>query len=383
VKTPFIFACLLSCALGVAAQSSSAPAAKPQPKASKPAATKPHKASLHKTSAAKNKGAAAKAAQRYAEHPGAMALADEIAQSQGLERAWVRKVIGQSAYLPQVAKLIAPPPGGQRKNWEAYRSRFIEPVRVQAGCRFWQAHDKTLARASQTFGVPPEMVVGIIGVETLYGRHMGNFKVVDALATLSLDFPNSHPRAAERTAYFRGELAQVLALKKTGINPLDLRGSYAGAMGMPQFMPTSWAKFAVDFDGDGRIDLFNSTPDVIGSVANYFKAFNWQSGMPTHYPLNFDTTKLDMGTLMLPDILPTFSPARMAELGVVLDEAGQQHPGKLALIELQNGDQATSYVAGTDNFYAVTRYNWSSYYAMAVIELGQTIKAQVQSGCGA
>jgi membrane-bound lytic murein transglycosylase B len=316
----------------------------------------------------------------YANNPQAMALADEIAQSQQLPVAWVRKTLGQAVHLPQVVKLITPPPVTQPKNWAAYRSRFIEPIRVQAGCRFWQANQSTLMRAQRTYGVPPEIVTGIIGVETLYGKHMGNFRVVDALATLSLDFPSSHPRAAERTAYFRGELAQVLSLKKTGVNPLDLKGSYAGAMGLPQFMPTSWAKFAVDFDGDGRVDLFKSTADVIGSVAHYFRAFNWQTGMPTHYPLQFDE-KLDLTTLMVPDILPTFSAERMRELGVVLDDAGTQHRGPLALIELENGDAPPSYVAGTENFYVVTRYNWSSYYAMAVIELGQAIKAQVQSGC--
>jgi len=136
----------------------------------------------------------------------------------------------------------------------------------------------------------------------------------------------------------------------------------------------------VDFDGDGRVDLFKSTPDVIGSVAHYFHAHNWQTGMPTHYTLQFND-KLDLPTLMAPDIMPTFSAARMAELGVVLEDAGAQHRGPLALVELQNGEAPPSYVAGTDNFYAVTRYNWSSYYAMAVIELGQAIKAMVPSGC--
>ena len=342
-----------------------------------PALAQPPGKGAHK--AAKKSTASA---QSYANNPQAMALAEEIAQSQQLPVAWVRKTLGQAVYLPQVAKLITPPPVTQPKNWAAYRSRFIEPIRVQAGCRFWQANQATLMRAERSYGVPPEIVTGIIGVETLYGKHMGNFRVLDALATLSLDFPASHPRAAERSAYFRGELAQVLSLKKTGVNPLTLKGSYAGAMGMPQFMPTSWAKFAVDFDGDGRVDLFKSTADVIGSVAHYFRAFNWQTGMPTHYPLQFEE-KLDLATLMVPDILPTFSAARMRELGVVLDSTGAQHNGPLALIELQNGDEPPSYLAGTENFYVVTRYNWSSYYAMAVIELGQAIKAQVQSGsCG-
>ena len=315
--------------------------------------------------------------QTYAHHPQLDTLAEDIAQSQQLPLKWVRQTLSLAVHLPQVVKLIAPPPSGQPKNWSAYRDRFIEPKRIEAGCQFWRQHRTTLSRAQERYGVPAEMVVGIIGVETLYGKHMGNFRALDALTTLSLDFPSSHPRAAERSQYFRGELAQLLGLKKSGIDPLRLKGSYAGAMGMGQFMPTSWRKFAVDFDGDGKVDLFKSTADVIGSVANYFAAFGWQSGMPTHYDISFDATRLDMPTLMAPDILPTFSAARMSELGVVLEQDGMAHPGKLALIELQNGDAPPSYVAGTENFYVVTRYNWSSYYAMAVIELGQAVKAKL------
>ena len=144
-------------------------------------------------------------------------------------------------------------------------------------------------------------------------------------------------------------------------------------MGMPQVMPSSWVKYAVDFDGDGKVDLFNSPADVIGSVANYFKAFNWQPGMPTHYPVTFDPAKLDKEALLAPDILPTFSVASFTAKGAVLEGSALQHGGQLALVELQNAAAEPTFVAGTDNFYAITRYNWSSYYAMAVIELGQEV----------
>jgi membrane-bound lytic murein transglycosylase B len=319
------------------------------------------------------------AAGAYAGNETAMAWANDLAQRQGLDPQWVRHAIGQAQKIPAITQYVMPPATPAAKNWRAYRARFIEPIRIQAGLRFWQTHAATLARAEQTYGVPAEIIVGIIGVETIYGQHTGNFRVIDALATLAFDFPAQHPRAAERQPYFSNELGQYLMLaQRNGWDPLRMKGSYAGAMGWPQFMPGSWAQFAVDFDGDGRIDLYNSPADVIGSVANYFKVFNWKAGMPTHYPVQFDAIRLDMDALMAPDILPTFSVNSFTAKGAVLESAGLQHAGPLALIELQNGGDLPSYVAGTENFYAITRYNWSSYYAMAVIELGQEIKAARQ-----
>ena len=305
-----------------------------------------------------------------------MQTANDIAARRDLNIDWVRQAIGQARYSAQVAKFIQPPPVGTAKNWQVYRSRFIEPIRIRAGVKFWQDNRQTLARAQTETGVPAEIIVGIIGVESIYGQQMGTFRVIDALATLAFDFPASHPRALERSTFFKQELEQYLSLTdRNHIDPLALRGSYAGAMGMPQFMPSSWVKYAVDFDGDSQIDLFNSAADVIGSVAYYFKAFNWQPGMPTHYPVRFDPTKLDMEALLAPDILPTFSVASFVAKGAVLEGAALQHQGPLALVELQNGEASPSYLAGTENFYAITRYNWSSYYALAVIELGQEVAA--------
>ena len=312
----------------------------------------------------------------YAQREDAMRAADDIAARRDLDIEWVRQTIGQARHLPQVAKLIQPPPVGTPKNWRIYRSRFIDPVRIKAGVKFWQDNRETLAQAELDTGVPAEIIVGIIGVETIYGQQMGNYRVIDALATLTFDFPAKHPRAAERSEFFKAELEQFLSLThRTGMDPLTQRGSYAGAMGMPQFMPSSWVKHALDFDGDSKIDLFNSPADVIGSVANYFKAYNWQIGMPTHYPVSFDASKLDLDALLAPDILPTFSVASFITKGAVLEGAALQHTGKLALVELQNGDATPSYIAGTENFYVITRYNWSSYYALAVIELGQAVAA--------
>jgi membrane-bound lytic murein transglycosylase B len=236
-----------------------------------------------------------------------------------------------------------------------------------------------LERAEREYGVPASLIVGIIGVETLYGQNTGNFRILDALATLTFHFPSAHPRAVSRQAFFQSELEQFLLLtSRSGADPQTIRGSYAGAMGLPQFMPSSWAKFAVDFDGDGRIDLFGSPQDAIGSVANYFKAFDWRPGMPTHYPVRLTPGQTDMDSLLAPDILPTFSVASFVSQGAALSGAALQHTGPLALIELLNGPDAPSYVAGTENFYAITRYNWSSYYAMAVIELAEAVAREMQ-----
>ncbi|MDO9434861.1 MAG: lytic murein transglycosylase B [Hydrogenophaga sp.] len=309
-----------------------------------------------------------------------MAFATDLAERRNLDPAWVRQQIAAAQRLPTVIRLMQPAPSGTPKNWAAYRARFIEPVRLRGGQRFWEANRDTLARAESEYGVPASLIVGVIGVESLYGQHTGNFRVIDALATLSFDFPASHPRAAARTEFFRGELEQFLSLaERTSTDPLSYLGSYAGAMGWPQFMPSSWVKYAIDFDGDGKVDLFNSQADVIGSVANYFKAFGWQPGMPTHYPVRLDPAqrKDDLDTLLAPDILPSFGVASFTAKGAVLEGAALQHTGKLALVELENAGAPSSYVAGTDNFYAVTRYNWSSYYALAVIELGESVKAQL------
>ena len=306
-------------------------------------------------------------------------LATDLSQDQQLPMAWVRHQLSLARRVQGLEKMVMPPPSSSPKNWAAYQARFIEPRRIEAGVKFWQTYKDALERAQNTYGVPAELVVGVMGVETFYGQHMGNYKVLDVLTTLALHFPPEHPRVQERQAFFKSELGYFL--KMVHAQPKGqaaITGSYAGAMGWPQFMPSSWSRFAVDFDGDGRIDLLKSPIDAIGSVANYFKAFGWQTGMPTHYSVQFDEAKLDKPTLLAPDILPSFSAASMRDKGVLLEGDAQQHKGNLALVELFNGADAPSYVVGTENFYVVTRYNWSSYYALAVIELGQAVSKQIR-----
>jgi membrane-bound lytic murein transglycosylase B len=348
------------------------------PKAQKKAKKKTHTVT-HKRPQ-RNAPNPAASASRLSAEPEVAIWAQDTARRLQLDADWVQKTIDQAQRLPLVEKLVLPPANPVAKDWGAYRARFIEPVRIQAGLRFWTKHQTTLARAEHEYGVPASIIVGIIGVETLYGQNTGNFRVLDALGTLAFHFPQAHPRAAERQAFFRGELEQFLLLTShSGADPLAVRGSYAGALGLPQFMPSSWAKFAVDFDGDGRIDLFGSPADAIGSVANYFKAFQWRPGMPTHYPVTLTPGQTDMDSLMAPDILPTFSVASFAAKGAALEGAALNHTGPLALIELRNGPNAPSYVAGTENFYAITRYNWSSYYAMTVIELAEAVALEMKT----
>ena len=318
----------------------------------------------------------------YGQRADAQQWAQEVATRHDLDLSWVQAQLAQARFLAQVPRLMTPAPKTRTtaRDWADYRRRFIDSIRIQAGVRFWERNADTLARAEAQFGVPAAMIVGIIGVETIYGQNMGNLRVLDSLATLAFDFPTAHPRAAERQRYFRGELEQfLLMMHQAGTPTTEPRGSYAGAMGLGQFMPSSWANWAVDFDGDGRIDLFHSQVDAIGSVANYFKAHGWVTGQPVWYPALFNTDSLNLPALLAPDILPTFTPAQMASLGVV-PEDGMQHDGLLALIELKNGDAPPSYIVGTQNFYTITRYNWSSYYATAVHDLGQEVAAARSGG---
>ena len=313
----------------------------------------------------------------YGQREDAMALADALAQQFNLDATWARAQLAQARFNPTVARLIMPPPAGTAKNWAAYRARFIEPDRVRAGVAFWATHERWLAEAEQRFGVPASIVVGIIGVETFYGRITGNFRVLDALATLSLDFPKGRK---DRSEFFRDELGQFLKLVHAEqLSATAIKGSFAGAIGLGQFMPGSINRHAVDFDGDGHIDMAAAADkpaaDVIGSVAHYLARHGWQRGVPTHFGIKPPVDTADRAALLAPDILPSFTAAQMAERGAVLDAAGAAHTGPMALVELQNGDAAPSHVAGTQNFYAVTRYNWSSYYALAVIELGQAVAA--------
>jgi membrane-bound lytic murein transglycosylase B len=316
----------------------------------------------------------------YGQREDVMRFGAELAERRGLDVARVQAALQSARYQPAVTRFIMPPPAGTAKNWAAYRARFVEPIRIRAGAAFWRANEKWLQLAEELYGVPPEIVVGIVGVETLYGQQMGGFRIIDALATLAFDFPSGRK---DRAPFFRSELEEFFVMcQSEGLDPLRPTGSFAGALGMPQFMPSSFNKYAVDLDGDGRVDLRGSPADVIGSVAHYLAEFGWRRALPTRFDVAVPVDTADRAVLLGPDIVPSFSAAEFAERGAVLGDAVAATDarlaeaggvGKLALVEVQNGDAAPSYVAGTSNFYAVTRYNWSSYYALAVIELGEAV----------
>jgi membrane-bound lytic murein transglycosylase B len=318
--------------------------------------------------------AAAPAAPAYGDQADVQAFAAEVAVHRGLPREWIASQLAQARRVEAVRKAIMPPPAGTAKNWAAYRERFIEPRRIEAGVAFWRDHAAWLEQAEHRWGVPAAVVVGIIGVETFYGRLTGHFRSLDALATLAFDFP---PGRKDRSAFFRGELEEFFVFcAREGADPQQVKGSYAGAIGLPQFMPGSINRQAIDFDGDGHIDLLASAADAVGSVANYLAGAGWQRGLPVTYEVAVPVSSADRAALLAPDIVPSFSAAQFAERGAVLAEAGRAFDGALALVELQNGPLAPSHVAGTRNFYVLTRYNQSSYYAMAVIALGEAVAAQ-------
>jgi membrane-bound lytic murein transglycosylase B len=316
------------------------------------------------------------AGRAYGRRSDIVQAAHAIAEQHALESEWVEGVLAQARFVTQVAQLIMPGATPAAKNWHAYRARFVEANRIDAGMRWWREHEPWLQRAEERFGVPCEIVVGIVGVETFYGRVTGSFRVLDALSTLSFDFPSGR---SDRSPFFRSELGHFLKLAhREGWDPLAVKGSYAGAMGLPQFMPSSIVNHAVDFDDDGRIDLASNAADVVGSVARFLAAHGWRRGMPTHYAVEPPADIVERALLLVPDIVPTFSAAQMSERGAALSDAASRHEGALALVELRNAELPPSYVAGTQNFYVLTRYNASSYYALAVVELGRAVAAALK-----
>lgn len=283
---------------------------------------------------------------------------------------WFRDARHQPAIVDAMDRpLVAPP------KWYEYAPRFLTPARVDAGVAFWQAHAPALARAEAEFGVPPEIVVAIIGVETFYGRNTGGYRVIDALTTLAFDYPR-------RASFFRNELRQYLLLARDEkFSPLVHKGSFAGAFGVPQFMPGSVRRFAVDYDGDGRIDLWDSGDDAVGSVANYLARHDWLRGQPIWSkamiaPSQFDAVmqKLDGGMSERRPLAAWNDDGVAAER--LPDPMSPEPVGLLLLEGAGDGDAAQDLYVVFPNFYVITRYNKSRLYAAAVTSLAEAIRAR-------
>jgi membrane-bound lytic murein transglycosylase B len=308
---------------------------------------------------------APEAAQGFAHRPEVASFVAEMADRHGFARSELERLFAQARPQPSVLAAIAPQPPGVR-SWRAYRANFVNARRIDGGVQFWRAHAAALARAEREFGVPAEIVVAIIGVETEYGRNLGGYRVLDALATLAFDYPR-------RADYFRWELEQYLLLaRESRLDARSTRGSFAGAIGIAQFMPGSIRRFALDFDGDGRIDLAASAADAIGSVANFLREHGWVSGAPVALPARADGPRsrafADGG------VTPAHHPDVLREAGVEFADA--LPPGApVVLIELETPGEPAEHLVGLQNFYALTRYNRSSFYAAAVLELAQAVKA--------
>ncbi|TDX30420.1 membrane-bound lytic murein transglycosylase B [Modicisalibacter xianhensis] len=307
-----------------------------------------------------------------ASHEGARALVDELA-SQGVDRDWLTLALTRAEYRPAVLEAMSGA-AERRLRWDEYRNIFIKPERIEAGVNFIQAHRDAFERAEAQYGVPPEIIAAIIGVETFYGRHTGTHRVIDSLATLAFH----HPRRGD---FFRGELAAFLEItNEQQVDPLTLDGSYAGAMGYPQFIPTSYQAYAVDFDDDGMRDLWHNPVDAIGSVGNYFARHGWTPGAPVISDATGPATP-PAGIAFNRTDKPYASIASLAEQGIepaggasVSGDETQVIPVMLDFV-----DDKVAYRLGYHNFYVITRYNHSHLYAMAVNTLAERIREAMEA----
>lgn len=254
----------------------------------------------------------------------------------------------------------------ESKPWYQYRPIFLTDKRIRLGVKFWNEHAETLERAKETYGVPEQIIVAILGVETYYGNNKGRFRVMDSLSTLAFGYP-------KRSKFFTSELEEYLLLTRDEkVDPLSLKGSYAGAMGKPQFIASSYRRYAVDFDGDGKRDLLNNTDDVIGSVANYFSQHNWEAGAPIATPAQ--VIGKDYKSIVDNGIKPKQPLSELVKNGVsVFNDFPLEQNSALIEFELKGGHE---YWVGFDNFYVITRYNHSELYAMAAFQLSRAISEQ-------
>ncbi len=304
---------------------------------------------------------------------------DQMAEKHGFDKVVLAAVFQRVKRSERALRLVTPDPVSKPKNWQVYRRNIVDKKRIKSGVDFWKTHRQELSKAEKEYGVPAEIIVGIIGVESFYGRNKGKFRVLDVLTTLSFEYP-AHPKKEARMAFFRQELEQALLFaRESGVDPLSLNGSYAGAIGMPQFMPGSIRKFGVDVDKDDRINLGDSPKDAIGSVANYLKKHGWIPSTGLVALANVDNVKPDrLKYLVGQGLQATFTLSELKQDGVQT-EADLSVDQKYGVIDLQNGDRPAEYWVVTENFFAITKYNRSYQYAMSVVALGQAVRDARQS----
>jgi len=333
-------------------------------------------------------------------------LLSQVSQAQEIPIQTLESGFLDARTIPSIRKLVLPPSGTFKKNWLAYRKRFIEPVRLKAGKAFWEENQAFLSQVEQDSGVPAEIIVAIIGIETIYGRQTGNFRVKDVLSTLAFSYPET-PNKTAREQLFKDQLKELILLCWTeaggklpaknntqGVNStrfsacLNQNSSYAGAIGLPQFMPSSIRSFAVDGDGDGRIDLKQSPKDAIASVGNFMKKHGWQSGMPISFPVQPDgisaVKELADGE---PQLKHTVQ--ELIEKGILTKQQGDLQSGgvepssKAFIVDLpypdKDGVEQVQYFVGLNNFLTIVQYNRSYFYAQSVAEFAEALGYQNQS----
>jgi membrane-bound lytic murein transglycosylase B len=294
--------------------------------------------------------------------PDTQTLIDEMVQEYHFDQMELTTLFRRVEFLPKIIETISRP--AESKPWHQYRPIFLNEKRIHGGVAFWDENAALLAQAEQEYGVPAQIIVAIIGVETYYGRHKGGYKVLEALSTLGFGYPS-------RSTFFRNQIKEFLLMaREEKRDPLEFIGSYAGAMGMPQFMPSSFRQYAVDFDKDGRRDLWDNNADIIGSVANYFHQHHWNVGEPVTTRANGASESMER--FVKGDVTPSISLNELHAAGITPQQPLDEQPAALLKLE-QDGDNKEYWVT-LHNFYVITRYNRSPLYAMAVHQLSEAIR---------
>ena len=291
---------------------------------------------------------------------------DQMATKHQFDKEALTTLFQEVKMQPSILRAISAPAEG--KPWFEYRKIFITGARIDGGAKFWRKHKSALTSVSQQYGVPAQIIVAIIGVETRYGNNTGSYRVIDALSTLAFGYP-------KRSDFFRSELEEYLLLcREEGVKPTDPTGSYAGAMGMPQFMPSSFRNFAADFDSDGRRDIWDNPGDVFASIANYFKQHGWQSGEAVAYPVTVKGTGYQKA--LTKSLKPEHTLAQLEALGVESNPIFGLPPTTPVKLLKLDSERGSEFWLALNNFYAITRYNHSKLYGMAVYQLSHLIKKQ-------